>query len=234
MTDYWFPWYPALYRLKTLHLTAEQDGIYRRLIDHYMESAQPLPDNISSISRIAGVQSDSDAIRIVLAYFTHESGVGYRHHTCDSVLADMYERHVRRHGAAKAAADARWKKIHKKQDEKCESHAKSNADAMRKNATLTPTYTNKGKKKESINIDKPDSVSESVWHDFLTLRKNKNAPVTKTVIDGILREAGRAGVSLELALTECCVRGWQSFKADWYKKSEQTQHRADHMKGVMV
>ena len=41
----WFPWYPERYKNKTLHLTVEQGGIYRRLIDHYMETRQPLPDN---------------------------------------------------------------------------------------------------------------------------------------------------------------------------------------------
>lgn len=137
MNSFWFPWYPQLYRNDTLHLTPEQDGIYRRLIDHYMESASPLPDNVVALCRIAGC--DSHAISIPLAFFAHEEGIGYRHKKCDSLLADMYERHQKRHGAAKAGANARWKKIHKLQSEKCYSHANSNAVAMRFDATLTPT-----------------------------------------------------------------------------------------------
>jgi hypothetical protein len=44
--------------------------------------------------------------------------------------------------------------------------------------------------------------------------------VTQTVIDGIQREATKAGWMLESALAECVIRGWQSFKADWVKDKE--------------
>lgn len=29
------------------------------------------------------------------------------------------------------------------------------------------------------------------------------------------REAAKAGITLEAALTMCCERGWSGFKADW-------------------
>lgn len=69
----------------------------------------------------------------------------------------------------------------------------------------------------------PDDVTESVWADFLTLRKTKKAPVTETALVKIRNEAVRAGVSLEDALRECCSRGWQGFKADWMDKPAQSQ-----------
>ncbi len=58
----------------------------------------------------------------------------------------------------------------------------------------------------------PDGVSQKVWSDFLKTRKTK---VTDTAIDGIRREAERAGITLETALETSCARGWQSFKAEW-------------------
>jgi hypothetical protein len=64
----------------------------------------------------------------------------------------------------------------------------------------------------------PDGVSQSVWDDFKTLRKAKKAPITQRAIDGFIAEAAKAGWTLEQALTECCVRGWQAFKADWVAK----------------
>ena len=39
--------------------------------------------------------------------------------------------------------------------------------------------------------------------------------MTDTALDGIRREAEKAGYSLELALETCCKRGWQGFEADW-------------------
>lgn len=64
-------------------------------------------------------------------------------------------------------------------------------------------------------VDTPDGVTESVWQDFVKHRKAKKAQVTQTVVDGIRREAQKAGWSLDAALTEVIVRNWQSFKAEW-------------------
>ena len=68
----------------------------------------------------------------------------------------------------------------------------------------------------------PSGVTDSVWQDWLSLRKAKRAAVTQTAIDGIGREACKAGVSLQTALETCCARGWTGFKAEWLKdKGEQ-------------
>lgn len=66
---------------------------------------------------------------------------------------------------------------------------------------------------------KPDDVSESVWSDYLKLRKAKRAPVTDTVMEAIRREAGKASMSLEAALAMCCAKGWQGFEAEWVKQA---------------
>ena len=63
--------------------------------------------------------------------------------------------------------------------------------------------------------EKPESVTPGVWADFLATRKGKNARVTETAIAGIEREALKAGWTLDAALAEACMRGWQGFKASW-------------------
>jgi hypothetical protein len=74
------------------------------------------------------------------------------------------------------------------------------------------------------NIFCPEGVTEQVWADFQKHRKAKRAPVTQTVIDGITKEAAKAGWNLNDALAECTIRGWQSFKADWVKENGNTQN----------
>lgn len=61
----------------------------------------------------------------------------------------------------------------------------------------------------------PDGVTDQTWADWLQLRKTLKAAVTQTAIDGIAREAARAGYTLEQALVTCCANGWRGFKADW-------------------
>jgi len=68
----------------------------------------------------------------------------------------------------------------------------------------------------------PTGVTDSVWQDWLILRKTKRAAVTQSALDGIAREASKAGISLQEALETCCMRGWSGFKAQWLQdKPEQ-------------
>jgi hypothetical protein len=85
-------------------------------------------------------------------------------------------------------------------------------------APLTVTKTETKTKTETVVT--PSGVSDAVWQDFVSHRKAKRLQVTQTVIDGIQREATKAGWMLESALAECVIRGWQSFKADWVKDKE--------------
>ena len=70
-------------------------------------------------------------------------------------------------------------------------------------------------KKKATSVAPPEGVSDSVWQEFKSLRKAKKAPITQRAIDAITNEANKAGWTLEKALEECVVRGWQAFKADW-------------------
>lgn len=60
-----------------------------------------------------------------------------------------------------------------------------------------------------------DGVDEQVAAEFLALRRRKRANLTALALDGLRREAGRAGVTLDAALRKCVERGWQGFEADW-------------------
>jgi len=66
-------------------------------------------------------------------------------------------------------------------------------------------------------------VSPQVAADFRKLRKAKKAEITGTAIDGIRREAAKAGYTLERALATCCERGWTGFKAEWVGGAEASQ-----------
>jgi hypothetical protein len=81
--------------------------------------------------------------------------------------------------------------------------------------TETEGETEGETKKKATSVAPPEGVSDSVWQEFKSLRKAKKAPITQRAIDSITSEANKAGWTLEKALEECVVRGWQAFKADW-------------------
>jgi hypothetical protein len=66
---------------------------------------------------------------------------------------------------------------------------------------------------------KPDGIEQSIWNDYLEIRKAKRAPVSATALAIVEREAVKAGWSLNDALAECVARGWQGFKAEWVTKN---------------
>jgi hypothetical protein len=103
-----------------------------------------------------------------------------------------------------------------------EANASGSANAKLKSADgkeKTPhcAAPPRNKKSSANQIEKPSGVSEQVWNDFIALRKAKRAPLSATALSVIAKEAEKAAMHIEEALTECVTRGWQSFKAEWIK-----------------
>jgi hypothetical protein len=67
-------------------------------------------------------------------------------------------------------------------------------------------------------------VQPQVLQDWKTLRKQKKAPITRTAVEGICREAEKAGMSVNDALATCCSRGWIGFNAEWVKGKTPAQN----------
>jgi hypothetical protein len=109
-----------------------------------------------------------------------------------------------------------------------EANASGSANAKLKSADGKETTPHcaappRNKKSPATQIEKPAGVSEQVWNDFIALRKAKRAPLSATALSVIAKEAEKAAMHIEEALTECVTRGWQSFKAEWIKPKTTTK-----------
>jgi uncharacterized protein YdaU (DUF1376 family) len=108
----WYPRYYSLWRSKTMHLDPYQDGCYLRLIDHYMDTRQPLPDNDAALARIIGISIEQwlgNASGIVRAFFKVRKGLLF-HDRCDAILAEQDARSKKQSEKSKKGAEARWRK----------------------------------------------------------------------------------------------------------------------------
>lgn len=104
----WYPWYSGVHKADTLHLTLAQEGAYRRLIDHYMETRLPLPEDAVSLSRIVGVSTEEwSAIADQLLGMFVEKGGKLHHKRCDIELEKQDGLSKTRSKVAKAAAEKR-------------------------------------------------------------------------------------------------------------------------------
>jgi uncharacterized protein YdaU (DUF1376 family) len=107
----WFCWYPELYKADTMHLTAEQDGIYRRLIDHYMETRRQILAADTALSRAAGIDMETwlKNAAIIRPFFSLTEDGFLRHKRCEIELDRQDARSRNRSESGKKGADARWK-----------------------------------------------------------------------------------------------------------------------------
>lgn len=73
----------------TAHLTVEEEGVYRRLLDHYYESETPIPVETKSVIRRLRLGGHEEATATILGEFFELGDDGYRHKRCDSEI-DKY------------------------------------------------------------------------------------------------------------------------------------------------
>lgn len=188
------------YQSHTAHLSDIEDLAYRRLLDLSYLHEKPLPDDIDQIARLIRMRSHSDCIAVVLREYFVRTDEGWVN---ERVLREI-ELVNAKSQKARDSALARW------QAKAMRTHSEGNATQD----TIPITQDTEHKKKATV-VATPEGVSQSVWDDFIKHRKAKKAQVTQTVIDGIAKEAQKAGWSLDDALRETIVRNWASFKADW-------------------
>ena len=190
----------------TSNLSNEQLAVYMKLLWRYYADENPLENDCEMLA--FAVRSDEKTVRLLLKHFFGLRNDGWRQTRCDKEIAEYHSKSEKASGSAKA----RWSRANDMR-----THSERNANASKTDANQEPITNNQEPviKKTATVVATPDGVSESVWQDFVKHRKAKKAQVTQTVIEGIAKEAQKAGWTLEQALIECVVRGWQSFKADW-------------------
>lgn len=195
------------YRRDCGHLTLIEHGAYRQLLDTYYLHEEPLPLDHDLLFRRMSARTDEErvAIEYVLKEFFTRSESGYTHSRCDEEIAAY---HSRVESARESGRIGGLKK----------ANAKRTLSDRQATAKQTPSETLANHEPQTKNqVEAPDGVDPGVWSDFVGVRKKRRAAVTDRVIEGIKLEADKAGMSLNDALNECVVRGWQSFKAEWMK-----------------
>ena len=202
---HYYPHHIGDFLRDTVSLSPKECYFYLRLIWLYYESEKPLPDDVDVLAFKIGARDDLDCVRILLkTFFRYDDDLkSYAHQRID----DEIKKYQRKAKSAIAANKIRWES---------EKGLKSDAKHIPTN-NQKPTTNNQQPtiKTSSASSLKPIDVSESVWNDFLAIRRAKKSPLTETALKGIKREASNAGMSLEKVLQLCCARGWQGFKADW-------------------
>lgn len=200
----------ADYRKDTSHLSTLEHGVYRQLIDWQYLDEKPIPLETQVVFRRLRLGSidEQQALENVLSEFFEKSDDGYFQKRIRVEILDYQENAEKNRRNGKLGG--RPSKTHSVSSGlPNETQSKGNHKPI--------TNNHKPIKNTATVVATPDGVSQEVWDSFVVHRKSKKAQVTKMVIDGIQKEADKAGFTLEDALREIVVRNWQSFKAEWFQ-----------------
>ena len=192
----------ADWHLATSHLSLEEEAVYFKLINFYYDSEAAIPLETDSVIRRLRLGSVRDTVGIVLKEFFVLQDDGWHHLRCDDEISKYHH---------KAEVNQRIGKL---------------GGRPKKTETVSVgipeiTLTTNHKPITNNHINTPDGVTQSVWDDYLKIRKAAKKPITDTALKGLVREAGKAGKSLNEALVICCERSWLGFKAEWLKSDVQ-------------
>ena len=192
----------------TSFLTNEEVGIYLKLIWLYYDTEKPLENDLFTLSMKTNARENESAVQGILNMYFELVDDKWHHTRCDKEIAEYGE-----FCAKQKANGLKGGRPKSTQTKPKENPVVSQAEPKK---TLTTNH----KPLTTNHIDTPSGVSESVFRDYLEVRKTKKAKWTETALKGLTKEAEKAGMSLQEAMELCCARGWVGFKAEWVKDQE--------------
>lgn len=204
----YYPFHIGDYATHTAHLEPMEDLAYRRLLDVYYLREGRLPVDPAECARLIRLRDQVELVASVLTEFFERSDSGWSHSRCDEELFRFHDKQTKAQASAQASVAARRARAEQSQSDRSTTVELPEPEPK-------PEPRSSSTKKKAPALQTPIGVSEEVWQSFLLIRKAKKAPVTDLAILGIRREAVKAGIELEQALTICCERGWAGFKAEW-------------------
>lgn len=218
----YYPFHIGDYASHTRGLSLLEDLAYRRLMDEYYLAERPLNGCSTDVARLIGMADYEHEVAYVLGRYFVESGSDWVHERIENELTAYKNKLEKASAAGKASAESRRNKGNTTDVQQALNGCST--DVQRPSTNQEPitnvSTTNVVDKRKRNVVTKPDSVSQDVWDSFVAIRKSKRAALSQIAIDGIAREASKAGLTLDQALTVCCERGWQSFKADWMSNAK--------------
>jgi uncharacterized protein YdaU (DUF1376 family) len=200
----------------TSFLTNEELGIYMKLIWLYYDSESPLENNPSTLAIKIGARDKVNQVEGILNLFFKLENNKWHQSRCNREL----ENYKKLSESGKKGAEKRWG-----------NHRESIATPLpphsHPNATLIATNNQEPITKNHIKDIAPVGVSDSIFKDYLEVRKAKKAKWTQTALKGLQREADKAKMSLQDVMQLCCERNWVGFKAEWANSQNPVSKQGD-------
>lgn len=228
---HFYPHNIAEFNNATRHLTRVERSVYRDAIELYYHTESPLPaGNLERLSRVllCVTEEEKAALQMILDDFFVLTELGYFHARCEAEIEKYRLNSSAKARAGKASAEARKnKKEHvlnnRATDEQLNNKQEliNNKQDKDLNNIFTEPKTTPKKTKQKTDLDYsvwPEQPDPQILADWQTLRRDKRAKVSQTVIDSFgkeFRKAANFGYSVDFCLTYAIKNGWTGFEFQW-------------------
>lgn len=212
------------YQRDTMRLSMTEDGAYRRLLDEYYATEEPLPLDHEECYRAARALDSKERAaidKILDKYFQRESD-GYHHSRVDEEIQK----------ASKQAETNR--KIAVQRESKRKEHESLNEtsnDTITNNEPIhnhSQTTNNQNQiqtpepEKEKPVFVLPEWVDPELWDEWMQIRKRLKAVNTKRAMESLIDKLfaiSQAGISVNTALKTAIEKSWKSIELEWIQKT---------------
>lgn len=231
--------YVADYLADTMHLTTEQHGAYLLLLFNYWQRGKALPDRKEYLATVARLSSErwqnvEDALK---EFFVVKDGF-WKHPRVEADLDHMASKQEKAAIAGRASAQSRKRKNQIKSNVRStdvKTDVSTDVSTERQlggnhSDTYTDPYADTDKKpKNSLAMLVDMGVEKQLAQEWLKVRKTKRLAPTKTAFEKVQKEASKAGMTMNEAVTKLVEESWGGFNADWVKSKSPEN---DYMKGM--
>lgn len=171
----------------TAHLSVIEEGVYRRLLDHYYESEKPIPKETAVVIRKLRLAGHEDSLSVILGEFFADQDDGYHHFRCDDEISKYHAKAGANKVNGKLGGRPR-KPTNNPDGFDNEPTDNLNHKPITKNqeplesktlVVVPPTSTEKKPKFDPATM-KPSNVSAEVWNDWIQARKQIKKPLTES------------------------------------------------------
>ena len=242
---HYYPHHIGDYRSATSHLSNEEDLAYRRLLEMYYDTEQPIPLEIQQVARRLRVTEA--AVQVALTDFFEQKKDGWHHARCESEIEKYKASSTKKSVAGKASGLARAAKkeqVLNTRSTGVEQNANGveltkNQEPETNNQVITPPAKKSAEKKPEDVIHPPieelfPEVEKRLLKEWEAIRRTKAlGKVTLTAAEAVRREAKKAKLDIRDAIKFSVERSWGGFNATWYAKDAPKQKVDDQFAGLL-
>lgn len=193
----------------TARLSDTQAMGYLRLLWMYYDSEKPLKPDAKVLAFQIGATVEETEMLLESFFWLAENG--WHHTRCDKEIEEYRQFLNKKSNAGKASAERR-----KNSSSTGVKRVLDDSLTVEQLTTNHKPLTNKPKRDSATSVACPDSVSQQVWDDWMTVRKEKKAKtLTETGWNQFVKQVEKAGWSMEQAISHCCLKQWVGFEAAW-------------------